>query len=501
MIGKVCPRGENLAGLICYLYGPGRREHTDPHIVAGYRDPAGLEPALRPDGGRDFRRLTGLLKYPHDALGSYGCAKPVWHCPVRAAPGDRLLPDQEWARVARDVMDRAGLSRHGEEDEAVRWIAVRHGPDHVHIVAMLARQDRQRVSTWNDRYGVRDACLAAEQRYGLRSTALADRSADRSPTPRGEGEIRAARPGRAAPGYVAPPRGHRRRGSRQRRGLLRPPGPDRDRCPAAVQHQGPRPGHRVLRLPARRHDQDRGPVWYGGGKLATDLSWPELRRRWAGPRHRGPRLTPQGRDDLWRHAAGITDAAAAQITNATSPDGAADAAWAAGDALRVTAAALGSPILAQAADAYDRAARQQHGRIPSPTPAGNQLRHAARTISAHAYLTGNKALAPLVLIIRLAVLAETLAGLRDAQHRAHQGDAALRAARHLHEAVSTSGPVPGVPGRTRPAATPAADAITANFPSSPFGSGRPPASQPGTGDSKPRRPRRPAAPRPRGPTR
>ncbi len=26
-----------------------------------------------------------------------------------------------------------------------------------------------------------------------------------------------------------------------------------------------------------------GIVWYGGGKLAADLSLPKLRRRWAGP--------------------------------------------------------------------------------------------------------------------------------------------------------------------------------------------------------------------------
>jgi hypothetical protein len=30
MIGKVCPRGSRIAGLIYYLYGPGRHEeHTD----------------------------------------------------------------------------------------------------------------------------------------------------------------------------------------------------------------------------------------------------------------------------------------------------------------------------------------------------------------------------------------------------------------------------------------------------------------------------------------
>ncbi len=100
------PRGEHVAPLIWYLYGPGRREeHTDPHLVAGSRHPAELEPPLRPDGKRDFRRLTGLLKQPQALLGDRGYARPVWYCALRAAPEDRLLPDQEWAAIAADVMD------------------------------------------------------------------------------------------------------------------------------------------------------------------------------------------------------------------------------------------------------------------------------------------------------------------------------------------------------------------------------------------------------------
>jgi hypothetical protein len=430
----------------------------------------------------------------------------VWHCPVRAAPEDRLLSDQEWAQVARDVMHRTGLSPHGQDDDAVRWIAVRHGPDHIHIVAMLARQDRQRVSTFNDRYRVRDACLAAERRYGLRSTAPADRTADRHPT-------RAEREKAARNGRTEPPRLTLRRqvataaasaGSIEDFLARLDPAKIGVRLRYSAKNPEQVTGYAVS-LPGDS-TTDGAPVWYGGGKLATDLSWTGLQRRWEGPRDPGPRWTPQERDDLWRHAAAITDTAAAQIRDAASPEAAADAAYAAGDALRVTAAALGSPVLAQAADAYDRAARQQHGRIPPPTPAGNQLRHAARVISAYAYLTGTRSLAPLVLLIRLAALAETLTGLRNTQQSHWQAGAALRAARHLHQAASTTGPgqrpgpVPHVPGTTRPAATPAADTIAVNFPSSPFEPGRPPSpGQPGTGTPPPRR--RPEPPRPRGPTR
>jgi len=198
VIGKVCPRGQDVAGLIRYLYGPGRREeHTDPHIIAGYRPPEDLEPPLRASGSRDFRRLAGLLRLPHDVLGKWGYAKPVWHCSMRAAPEDRLLSDREWADIARDVVHRTGLCPRGQEDDAVRWIALRHGPDHIHLVAMLARQDRTRPRVVNERYRVRDACIAAEQRYGLRSTAPADRTAARRPTRAETGK--AARQGRDEP--------------------------------------------------------------------------------------------------------------------------------------------------------------------------------------------------------------------------------------------------------------------------------------------------------------
>ncbi len=110
MIGKVL-RGTNAGRLLYYLYGPGKaNEHTDPHLIAGFGDPAELEPERRPGGSRDLRRLSGLLAQPLAALAGPGFEKPVWHCAVRAAPEDRLLSDAEWAQVAAQIMDRTGLA-------------------------------------------------------------------------------------------------------------------------------------------------------------------------------------------------------------------------------------------------------------------------------------------------------------------------------------------------------------------------------------------------------
>jgi hypothetical protein len=193
VIGKVL-RGTQAGRLLYYLYGPGKaNEHAAPHLVAGFCDPADLEPERRPDGSRDFRRLAGLLAQPLAALAGPGYAKPVWHGAVRAAPDDRLLSDAEWAQVAAQIMDRTGLAPAGD-DAGVRWVAVRHAADHIHIVATLARQDGSRPGVWNDFYRVREACQDAETRFGLRCTAPADRTAARRPA-RSETE-QAARRGR-----------------------------------------------------------------------------------------------------------------------------------------------------------------------------------------------------------------------------------------------------------------------------------------------------------------
>ena len=163
---------------------------------------------------------------------AWGLARPVWHCSMRAAPGDKMLSDDEWAQIACDVMNRTGLSPFGQEDDAVRWVAVRHGDDHIHIVAMLARQDGRRPRVRNDRYRVREACLAAEERYGLRRTAPGDRTAAARPPGRiGEGQP--AGLVRGAPGHAAAACQQGRRGGSERAGILR--------LPRAVGCAGPHP--------------------------------------------------------------------------------------------------------------------------------------------------------------------------------------------------------------------------------------------------------------------
>ena len=179
-------------------------------------------------------------------------------------------------------------------------------------------------------------------------------------------------------------------------------------------------------------------MWFGGGKLAADLTLPKLRSRWeaTGPRP-GNRFTAAERTAIWEHAARTAAGTAEQIRNvaATDPEAAADAAWAAADTLHAAAAALGSRVLRQAADSYDRAARAPYGGIPAPGQPGNNLRRTARLLSTVTSVVADMPLAEMTLLIRFARLAEAIAELREAQRLAAQAAAARRAAEHLRAAI------------------------------------------------------------------
>ncbi|MFI5066016.1 MAG: relaxase/mobilization nuclease domain-containing protein [Streptosporangiales bacterium] len=474
-------------------------EHRDPHIVVGWRDPAELEPPLRPDGHRDFRRITGLLTQPHAALGPRGLDRPVWHCVVRAAPGDRMLSDTEWGHLARDIMDRTGLAPHGQDGEAVRWLAVRHADDHIHIVGTLARQDGTRPQFWNDYYRVREACRAAEERHGLWRTAPGDRTADRRPA-RAEHE-KARRQGRPE----APRITLRRAVSTAAAGAgseeeffarLREAGVQ-VRARYSTRNPGQVTGYAV----ALTGDTARagGPVWFSGGKLARDLSLPRLRARWDGTSPQaqpGIQLTAEERNAIWEHAARTAHEARDRIRlcAATDPAAASDAAWAASDTLHAAAAALGSRVIRQAADSYARAARMPYARIPRPTPAGNSLRQTARLLSRAALLGQNPAACHADLVTQLVALVEAVIELRQAQQRAAQAAAARRAAEHLHAERKR------LTRRTESPAARSARVAAESFPVSPWAAARAPgAHQPAW--AGPRASRGPSSSRPRGPTR
>lgn len=447
MIGKVI-RGSRVGGLTRYLFGPGERnEHVDPHVVAGFRHPAGLEPGVRADGARDVANLNGLLNLPLAVLPpGTGFDKPVRHCVLRAAPEDPELSDDVWAEIAHEVMDRVGLARYGD-DGGVHWAAVRHADDHVHIVATLAREDGERLRLSNDFYRVREACNWAEQRYGLRSTAPGDRTAVKRPT-RAETELTGRQDRSEEPRVTL----------RRQVATVAAMADDEAAFFARLRADGVLVRERFSRrdpgevtgyavaLPGHVNRAGR-PVWFGGGRLAADLTLPKLRHRWTGT-SAAPGRTRVDRNAAWSQAIDATRQATEYLRSceADSP-GAADIAWATADVLRVTARRLGGDpkgLLRRAADAYDRAARVPYGRIPSST-AGNGLRAVARILANTSTEDDRITRAVATLLHQLAELADAITRLRMAEQRPPGSVAAAECASRCAMHTSDPSKVPRLP--------------------------------------------------------
>ena len=202
MIGKVCRRGTDTRRLLGYLFTEGLAgergldsAHVDARVIAGYQPPGGLEPQRRADGRADVTRLAALLDAPVRAGGVGKAGRATYHLAISAAPPDRLLSDAEWADIAESYLDRLGLAERGD-DSAVRWVAVRHADNHVHVVATLVRQDGRRVFPHHDFYRAREASLEVERRYGLTPTSPVDRTANpettRAEQRKHKGAVRAA---------------------------------------------------------------------------------------------------------------------------------------------------------------------------------------------------------------------------------------------------------------------------------------------------------------------
>ncbi|MDP9416643.1 MAG: hypothetical protein M3P48_02150, partial [Actinomycetota bacterium] len=229
-------------------------------------------------------------------------------------------------------------------------------------------------------------------------------------------------------------------------------------------------------------------VWFGGGKLAPDLTLPALERRFTSHAHyavdaggqeglaRGRQRTTCGRTvegDGARHRARLGDPqqpsagaqfrawkraslAAAHATEhitshaRTDPAAAADAAWAAADLLHVAAHVVDGPAggqLTGAAEAYERAARIQYRHRPPPTYAGYRIRKASALLLDTALTAGVRRSNPqlAVLLTQLAHLARTVSELRETQRRLHQAESARAAAGRVLLAAAAA-PVDVQPG-------------------------------------------------------
>jgi hypothetical protein len=471
VIARIHPRRRQVVGVLRYLFGPGERdEHVRPRLVAvwdGAGDLADLEPPVQASGRRDVRALAELLMQPVRAAANPP-ATPVWHCSIRNAVTDRVLSDERWAHVANRLMAAVGLAPPGD-DRAVRWVAVRHSDDHVHLVATLVRQDGRTAWAWRDRLNARRVCRQLEDELDLVRTGPADHTGHQRPSPvelnkarrlaraeTGRDELR--RRVRAAAAAAV--------GEGEFFARLADLGVLARRRESTI-HLGEFTGYTVA---LKSHTTARGePVWYAGGSLARDLTLPKLRHRWARPPEQpeptvgAVRVTAGARAEAMHQAAQAIRAAADAIRHlATRNPAAAQAvAQAASDTLTALAATVEAHRrgpLTRAVDLFDKATRLPAGEVAAATTGSARLRSLSRLVYAMGRAgSHDDSTAMLALVHALADFADTVADLREAQQRLDQARAARTVAQQLRAAAHAGGRLgPATPALTSvdPAAAP-----------------------------------------------
>ncbi|MFB7596464.1 relaxase/mobilization nuclease domain-containing protein [Streptomyces sp. NPDC056160] len=452
MIAKI-GGGKTTAGLIRYLFDTKKaKDHTDPHLVASW-DGFAPDPGRADDFEATKKRLVADLDLRVKQARRLGRApeRHVWHCSVRAAPGDRHLTDAEWADIARRVVAATGIAPQGDPDKC-RWVAVRHADDHIHIAATKVRGDLRAARHWNDYLKADKELAAIEKEYGLQRVVRGDRTAAKRPT-RAETE-KARRAGKTQTS-----RERLRTTVRQLVSIATSPEEfvrlldgvegvlvDVQRFPS-----GDVRGYKV----AVEGDTNAvgEPIWFSGAKLAPDLSFPKIRARLTAidvppARELGSRRRP----DPWHQATAAAERIPHHLDH--GDDEAAQAHIAAlGEAIDILPLLAPShlrPQLQQAAIAFERATRS---RIRAQQDQARALRGAVRALRT-APVTGDGS--GLAMFLDIAVLVVIVAA-RWHQARGHdqQVAAAHQTLAHLQAACQQAAaePLAALAQRTPPART------------------------------------------------
>ena len=308
-------RGGNASGVLFYLLGPGKRnEHEQPRLVAGSPEARWIAEDRvldRADAGELGRFLeeprkafgTEVLVPERDERGRVVGTRPahVWHCSLSLPPDEAALSDARWSEIAEAFVATMGFT--GDDPlRQCRWVAVRHGEstggsDHAHVVVGLVAEDGSKARVHKDFERAQRACRELEQRFGLQRLEARTRGTGTRATKPGE-RMADRRRGRDHGDENRQPGGQwfHERGSRETlERIVRG-------CGAASRTEGEfvralrehdvrvRPRYAeggrfaVVGYSVRLPGPDTGPdrsIWFGGGRLARDLTLPSLRQDWA----------------------------------------------------------------------------------------------------------------------------------------------------------------------------------------------------------------------------
>ena len=309
-------RGGNTRGVLLYLVGPGKREeHEQPHLVSGAPETLRIAAERVLDQG-DAAALARFLDQPRHEFGTrvqiaerdrhgqlIGTRDAhVWHCSLSLHPDEPPLSDERWGDMCEAFVATMGFA--GPEAKAqCRWVAVRHGEsasgsDHAHVVVALVAEDGSRASVHYDQPRAQNAARELEQQFGLRRLEARARETGSRGVRAGERMADERRYRDHGPAGCAPERGSRQTLERIVRACATASRNESEFVRALREQKvrvRPRYGQggrsSVVGYSVGLAGADSGPrraIWFGGGRLARDLTLPSLRAGWQqsdGERH------------------------------------------------------------------------------------------------------------------------------------------------------------------------------------------------------------------------
>ena len=467
MISKVT-QGASGRALIRYLFGPGKaNEHADQRVIT-----SGIVMGVEEGRALTSQEISDLGA-ALDAANDMYCANPagghIWHLSLALPVADRRLSDDQWGMIAQRAIQAIGFEREGMQPAA--WVAVAHGTSatgnqHIHIAATLVRVDGSRVDTWQSKRVLSRVCAALEADYGL--AVVEGREGKGMPgLSRAELE-RTVREQKHEPPRIALARlvraasvaskdeaefVRRLRGS----GILVRPRFETGGKEAVV-------GYSVA-LGAK---DGVAPTWFGGGRLAKDLTLPKLRHSWgvspdglnAAVREWSAVKSPStgreaivGSPDDWRRAVAGIDKALEKLRGVPASD---LAAWR--GAARETAGVFAAwsrrfegdapGPMARSADLLARSAQSPRGDPAPNRDAVSNLRGIAAIVS-QSQLDNSSPLAWAMLIDQLGRTLRTIDDAHIARGKAETSKGVVDELSHdleaLHDRFKTSSPNELVP--------------------------------------------------------
>jgi hypothetical protein len=278
VIAKIS-KGASGRGLIRYLFDEGKtNEHSDQRVLASGVTLWAEEGRML--SAREIADLGASLDAANDTYGRNPAGGHIWHVSLSVANGERLITDEQWAEMAQTVIRTMGFEKEGMVPAA--WVAIGHGVSaqgnqHVHLAASIVRDDGSAVKIWQDRRTVSRACAEIERTYGL--TIVEGRDGKGMPgLSRAEFE-RTAREHLAEPPRITLARLVREASvaSKDEAEFVR-----RLRGSGALVRPRFETGGQdaVVGYSVALRSRAETPIWFGGGKLAKDLTLPHLREFW-----------------------------------------------------------------------------------------------------------------------------------------------------------------------------------------------------------------------------